>query len=96
MRAMMPPRKQSKRLAAKPSSSAARTIGLAKKRRRLSPGTAESALGQDEGAVRKRFTKDEKKRFKRFQKYAKKAGLLVSRNAYELYFRDDLADCGWR
>jgi hypothetical protein len=92
----MPPRKQSKRLAAKPSSSAARTTGLAEKRRRLSPGTAESALGQDKVAVRKRFTNAETKRFKRLHKYAKKAGLLVSRNAFELYFRDHLADCGWR
>ena len=92
----MPPSKQSKRLAAKTSSLAARTIGVAKKHRRLSPGRAVSALAQDKGAVRRRFTKAEKKRFKRFQKYAKKAGLLVSRNAYELYFRDDLADCVWR
>ena len=42
--------------------------------------------------VRKRLTKAEQKRFKRFQKGARKAGLLVTRNAYELYFRDHLAE----
>ena len=84
MRATMPPRKQSKRLAAKPSSSAARATGPAKKRRRLSPGTAEPALRQRNGASRKRLTKTEQKRFKRFQKDAKKAGLLVSRISHRL------------
>ncbi|MBV8145206.1 MAG: hypothetical protein JO184_09390 [Gammaproteobacteria bacterium] len=41
---------------------------------------------------KKRLTKAEQKRFKRFQQGAKKAGLLVSRNAYELYFRDHLVE----
>jgi len=39
---------------------------------------------------REPFTKAEKKKFREFQKDALKVGLLVTRNSYELYFRDRL------
>jgi hypothetical protein len=92
MHATMPLRKQGKQLAAKPSFSGAHATGLPKKRCRLSSSAANAAPREANGPTRKRFTKAEQKRFKRFQRHAKEVGLLVSHNAYELYFRDHLAD----
>ena len=79
------------RLAGKPPASSEHATGLAKKRR-PSRDMAETALQQPRGAIKKRLTKAEQKRFKRFQKGARKAGLLVSRNTYELYFRDHFTE----
>jgi hypothetical protein len=87
----MPRRKQGKRAAAKSSASAGRTAGPAKKRR-LSPHTAEATVRRTDETIKKPLTKAEQKRFKRFQKGARKAGLLVTRKAYELYFSDHLAE----
>jgi hypothetical protein len=39
-----------------------------------------------------RFRRGERAEFRRLQKRAKKAGLLVNRSSYELYFRDDHAE----
>jgi hypothetical protein len=36
-----------------------------------------------------RFRRGEKAEFQRLQKRAKKAGLLLNRSSYELYFRDE-------
>ena len=60
--------------------------------RKQSKQLAEKSSSHATSPVQKRLTKAEQKRFKRFQKGAKKAGLLVSRSAYELYFRGHLAE----
>jgi hypothetical protein len=39
-----------------------------------------------------RFRPGEKKEFQRFQRRAKKVGLLVSQDSYKLYFRDPPAE----
>ena len=47
---------------------------------------------QEAATVERQFTPAEEKQFKRFQRSAKKNGLLVTKQSYELYFRDHLTE----
>jgi hypothetical protein len=53
------------------------------------PGALPVAWPPETAATkRSRFKRGEKQEFRSFQKRARKAGLLVNRDSYELYFRN--------
>jgi len=52
-------------------------------------GAVPSAWPPESRATKRfRFRRGERQKFKSFQKKAKRVGLLVSKDSYELYFRD--------
>jgi hypothetical protein len=84
-------KKQRKGLIAKPSSRAP-AGSLAKRPNRRSRSAEGADLRRPDETVERRFAASEQIRFKRFQKGARKVGLLVSWDAYDLYFRDQFGD----
>jgi hypothetical protein len=56
------------------------------------PSCAEPLAQHEADKKPMRFRRGERAEFQRLQKRAKKAGLLVNRSSYELYFRDDHAE----
>jgi hypothetical protein len=60
------------------------------------PGTVRADPATDDTADKKavRFRPGERKEFQRFQKRAKKVGLLVSQDSYKLYFRNHRVESG--